>query len=85
MPGTSAPPWQWSRFPTTKGTKKGGRNTKRAVACPLPTRDVKNHQEASHAIEDLDKAIQANLADSTQFVNCGAVAPRENGVGLHMG
>jgi tetratricopeptide (TPR) repeat protein len=27
------------------------------------------------AMEDLDKAIHANLADSTQFVNSGAIAP----------
>ena len=33
--------------------------------------------EDTHAIEDLDKAIQANLADSTQFVNSGAVAPEK--------
>jgi tetratricopeptide (TPR) repeat protein len=29
------------------------------------------------AMEDLDKAIQANLADSTQFVNSGATAPEK--------
>lgn len=31
----------------------------------------------SAAMEDLDKAIQSNIADATQFVNSGAVAPEK--------
>jgi tetratricopeptide (TPR) repeat protein len=54
-------------------------NTKDTRASVLSMKAKLEHDDGDDAaaMQDLDKAIQANLADSTQFVNSGATAPEK--------